>query len=137
MEQRREPRFEADQAVAVTLLGETELKHSARVKNASGRGLALEMCSPVAPGTALKIEFDDAVVLGEAVYCRGAKGQHLVGVELDQMLCGLTELGRKLQEFTGEPLTGDGANGAAGRFKEGDRSGRQVAHTLDDRNGQN
>ncbi len=119
MEQRREPRFEADQAVAVTLLGPTEMKQAARVKNASGRGLALEMRSPVAPGTALKIEIEDSVVLGEAVYCRSAKDLHLVGVELDQMLCGLTELGRKLQEFAA------------------DGSGSQVAHTLDHRNGQN
>jgi hypothetical protein len=99
MEQRREPRFEIDQPVAVTLLGGREIPLRARVKNASGRGVALEVDAPVSPGTALKIVLDDAVVLGEAVYCRKSGSSHLIGVELDQMLCGLAELGRKLQEF--------------------------------------
>lgn len=119
MEQRREPRFEAEQEVAVTVLGECEVQQVAKVKNASGRGLALEMPGPVAPGAAIKIQFDDAVVLGEAVYCRRSPDACLVGVELDQVLCGLTELGRKLQEFA-----------------TGETSGRQVAYTLDDGHGQ-
>ena len=99
MDQRREPRFVAEQAVAVTVFGAQEMRQSAIVKNASARGLALEMSEPVPPGTALKIEFDDGAVLGEAVYCRSTPGSHLVRVELDQVLCGLTELGKKLQEF--------------------------------------
>ena len=119
MENRREPRFEADQIVGITVLGESEAQLEARVKNASGRGLALETAGPVLPGTALKIEFKDSVVLGEAVYCRNGKSTYLVGVELDQVLCGLTELGKKLQEFAG-----------------GNLSGGQVAHTLNDRDGQ-
>jgi hypothetical protein len=106
MEQRRAPRFSIDQAVAVTVLGPREQRHAGKVKNASARGLALEMPAPVPPGTALKIEFDDSVVLGEAVYCRRDPESHLIGVELDQILCGLTELGRKLQEFATEPASG-------------------------------
>jgi hypothetical protein len=85
----------------VTLLGTGQPRQSARVKNASGRGLAIEMNGPVAPGTALKIELADAIVLGEAVYCRPGTEAHLVGVELDQVLCGLSELGRRLQELAG------------------------------------
>ena len=108
MDQRREPRFRAEQAVVVTVFGESETTESAVVKNASNRGLAIEMSSPVAAGTALKIQLEDAVVLGEAVYCRSAGESHLVGVELDQVLCGLTELGRKLQEFAA-------VDGAAGQ----------------------
>ncbi len=117
MEQRREPRFTTDQPVTVTVLGPCEQRHEAKVKNASGRGLALEMPEAVAPGTALKIELDDSVVLGEAVYCRREPESHLIGVELDQVLCGLTELGRKLQEFATEHA-----------------SRGEVAYTLKDRN---
>ncbi len=104
--------------MAVTILGPLESRHTAVVKNASGRGLALQMPAPVSPGTALKIELEDSVILGEAVYCRTDPDSHLVGVELDQVLCGLTELGRKLQEFAAEPA-----------------SGGEVAHTLKHRNG--
>jgi hypothetical protein len=104
MDQRREPRFVADQSVVVTVLGEHETQHAARILNASGRGLAIEMPSAVPPGTAIKIEVDDSILLGEAVYCKGGQGSYLLGVELDQMLCGLTELGKRLQEFaTKEP----------------------------------
>ncbi len=120
MEQRREPRFTTDQSVAVTILGPGESRYGARIKNASTRGLALEMAAPVTPGTAVKIELDDAVVLGEAVYCRSDLETHLIGVELDQVLCGLAELGRKLQELATGPV-----------------SGREVAYALEHRNGKN
>ena len=120
MDQRRERRFSTDQPVAVTVLGDCETRHTATVKNASSRGMALEMTAPVAPGTALKIEFEDAVVLGEAVFCRSGPDSHLVGVELDQVLCGLAELSRRLREFAGE---------------EG--SGSEVSYALNHRNGQN
>jgi hypothetical protein len=102
MNQRREPRFVAEQPVVVTVLGNPETHHTAKIKNASGRGLAIEIADPIAIGAALKIEIEDSIILGETVYCKGAPGSHLVGVELDQMLCGLTELGKRLQEFAEE-----------------------------------
>jgi len=55
----------------------------------------------VEPGAALQIEIDDAVVLGEAIYCRPEPDGFFLGVELDQVLVGLTELGRNLAAFTG------------------------------------
>jgi hypothetical protein len=98
MDQRREPRFAANQSVAVTVLCEPARHEVAVIKNASGRGLAIEFTEPIEPGTALKIELEDSMILGEAVYCSGQAGRHLVGVELDQVLCGLSQLGRKLQQ---------------------------------------
>jgi hypothetical protein len=97
MDQRREPRFQADQPVVVTILTEPPVRMAARVKNASGRGLGLVSPQPIPSGAAIRIEIDDAVVLGESIYCRSQQGSHLVGVELDQVLVGLTELGRKLE----------------------------------------
>lgn len=102
MNQRREQRFVAEQAVIVTVLGDPEIRQVATIRNASGRGLSMEMPEAVAIGAALKIEIEDSFLLGEAVYCKGGPGSHLVGVELDQMLCGLTELGKRLQEFATE-----------------------------------
>src|SRR5437764_4321639 len=99
MEQRREPRFQADQPVVVTVLTEPETRLEARVQNASGRGLGLVTASPVPPGAAVRIEIDDSMVLGEAIYCRSDRDGHFVGVELDQALVGLTELGRNLAAF--------------------------------------
>ena len=99
MDQRREPRFAANQSITVTLLGEDAGTETAIVRNASSRGLAIAVANPVAPGTALKIEFEDGFVLGEAVYCRRESESYFVGIELDQVLCGLSALGRKLQEL--------------------------------------
>jgi hypothetical protein len=102
MEQRREPRFQADQPVVLTVLTEPETRLTARVKDASGRGLGLVTASPVAPGSAIRIELDNSMVLGEAIYCRKERDGHFVGVELDQVLVGLTELGRNLAAFSPE-----------------------------------
>jgi hypothetical protein len=99
MEQRREPRFQADQPVVVTVLTQPETRMDARVKNASGRGLGLITGVAVPPGSAIRIQLEDAMVLGEAIYCRHEREGHFVGVELDQVLVGLTELGRKLAAF--------------------------------------
>ena len=104
MDQRREVRFAANQVVVVTLLRHPETRMAGRVKDYSGRGLGLETPLPIRPGSALKIEIDDAMILGEAVYCREEQGYSFIGVELNQVLAGLAELGRCLEELT--PVSG-------------------------------
>jgi hypothetical protein len=101
-DQRREPRFAANQQVTVTLLRDPQSRMPARVRDSSGRGLGLETPLPIPPGSALKIEIDDGIVLAEAVYCREEQGCCFIGVELNQVLAGLAELGRCLQELTSE-----------------------------------
>jgi hypothetical protein len=102
MDQRREPRFRSDQPVVVTVLNEPEIRLEARVKNASGRGLGLVTPIPVQPGAAIRIELEDSMVLGEAIYCRSDPDGHFIGVEMDQVLVGLTELGRNLAALSAE-----------------------------------
>ena len=82
------------------------MQHMGRIRNASGRGLAIDLHCAVPPGTAIKIEFEDSMMLGEAVFCKGGEGSFLLGVELDQVLCGLSELGRRLQEFARDEPSG-------------------------------
>jgi hypothetical protein len=74
----------------------------ARVRNASGRGLGLLVPHRIEAGAAIRIEIEDAIVLGEAIYCRQESDGHFIGVELDQVLVGLTELGRRLSAFDPE-----------------------------------
>ena len=66
----------AGQCVRIIVLGESEQPIPATVKNISGRGLGLELTRPLDTGTALKVLLDDAMLLGEAIYCRnqGANG---------------------------------------------------------------
>jgi len=118
MNQRREPRFAADQPIYVTLLRQPESRLPAIVKNSSGRGMGLAMANPVPIGTAVKIECDDSILLGEALYCRDDGGSFFVGVELEHALYGLVELGRILGEFAEES------------------SGREYSHALKNRRDQ-
>ena len=125
MDQRREPRFVADQPVVVTVLGDLEMQQAGTIKNASGRGLLIEIPNAVPPGAALKIEFDDSILLGEAVYCKGENGSHTLGVELDQVLCGLTELGKRLEEFAAEKSSGGQVSYAVNRRQRQNRQQSQ------------
>ena len=100
MNQRFEPRLETDQSVWITLFGEPDIRLPARVKNVSTRGIGLELEGPVAIGSPVKIELDDCLFLGEVIYCRQDETSFFVGVELEQALCGLSELARALGAFS-------------------------------------
>ena len=100
MSQRREPRFTADQSVRITLFGEPDIRLPARIKNVSVRGIGLELPGPVAMGSALKLELDDSLILGEVIYCREDATSFYVGVELEQALSGLSELADALSAFS-------------------------------------
>ena len=107
MDQRREPRFAANQPITVTVLGDKTKSLPAIVRDASSRGLAIEVGMAIEPLTSLEIEFEGSFVLGEAVYAREQPANWLIGVELDQVLCSLSALGRRLQEFA-EPYVRNG-----------------------------
>jgi hypothetical protein len=102
MDKRREPRFQVDQPVVLTILTEPQTRLDAVVKNASGRGLGLLSSCPVPAGAPLRIEIDGSIVLGESIYCREDRDGHFIGVELDQVLVGLTELARNLAAYAPE-----------------------------------
>jgi len=76
----------------------------ALIRNASGRGVGLELNSPLATGTALKIALEDAILLGEVIYCELRDGKWYTGVEVEHALCGLAELAAVLRDFTAEYL---------------------------------
>jgi len=103
MNERRRPRFEANQSVWVTLFGEPDIRLPARIRNVSERGIGLELHGPVATGTALKFEIDDSLILGEVIYCREDEGSFYVGVELEQALCGLGALAKALGAYSDSP----------------------------------
>jgi hypothetical protein len=86
MESRQEPRFEVDQEISVTLLGDAETIIRARIVNVSSNGMGLESSSPLPPGGALKIELADTLFLGEVAYCRPRGTIYQVGIALDQAL---------------------------------------------------
>jgi hypothetical protein len=129
MDQRREPRLAAEQPVLVTVLGKHEMMQPAKVRDASDRGLGLEMAIPVPTGAALKIEFEDSILLGEAVFCRDEEGSYFVGVELEQALRGLCALDRTLREFAEE------ASGVEHAYAVKHRSGQNHQQSQKQQNG--
>src|SRR5215212_2927713 len=100
MDQRRESRFTLDQPVVLTLLLNPEMRLQATVTNACSGGLQLVTATAVLPGTAVKIETDDALMLGEIVYCRNEPDRSVIGIELNQVLAGLAALARRLEEHS-------------------------------------
>lgn len=88
-----------DQPVVVTILGTCPRRQAARVGNADGWNVRLEMPGPVAPGAALKIELADSILLAEVISCRKAGDGYVAGVEVQEVLSGLAELARITSEF--------------------------------------
>src|SRR5262245_54411178 len=102
MEQRRETRFTADQPIRIIVIGPPDLHLAGRVKNASGRGMGIEVSQRIDAGTALKLALDDAILLGEAIFCRDDGGSFYVGIEVEHALYGLAELARIMSDFSEE-----------------------------------
>ncbi len=94
MERRREPRFHTNQPARITILRDGKPVIEGRLLNISGRGLRLALPAPIAPGTPLKLEIGDALILAEVAYIQEDGGTIQAGVRVDQVLSGLSELMR-------------------------------------------
>lgn len=94
VERRREPRIQASQPAQLTVLGEQERTWPATVVDLSGRGLRVRADSTVAVGAAVKVEINDALLLGDVCYSIPESGGYLIGVEVDQVLSGLSDVAK-------------------------------------------
>jgi hypothetical protein len=107
MERRSEPRIHAYQTVDLTVLGADARVINAHATQFSGRGLRLVVKQAVPVGTAVKIQGDDWLVLGEVCYCRRDRLNFVVGLQLEHSLTGLQELQELNRKFTSEELEPD------------------------------
>lgn len=92
MDLRREPRFEADTPVWLTVLADGEKPFQASITNFSGNGLGLEAARAVSPGAAVQVEGRDVLLLGEVAYCRPQAGGFALGLEIEHVLYRACEL---------------------------------------------
>jgi hypothetical protein len=92
MNQRREPRIEANQSVRVTILGGPEIHFPERIKNVAVRGVGLELQCRIKAGAAIRIDLKDGLLLGEVIFCREDADSFFAGVELEHALYGLADL---------------------------------------------
>jgi hypothetical protein len=102
MERRQRPRYETDQQVSVTVLGQPEQKLAGWIVNKSGSGMRLEVPRPLAAGTLVKIEWEDTLLLGEAVYSEPYGDGYAAGVKLEHVLVGTESLARLAQRLLDE-----------------------------------
>jgi hypothetical protein len=99
MENRREDRVPVERPIVVTVLGDRETRLKASVKDASPRGIGVLTGEAIAANAAVKIEIGDSLFLGEVMYCRPVDGGYASGIELTEVLSGLSALSKMAKEF--------------------------------------
>jgi hypothetical protein len=102
MDRRRHPRFPVNTPLRLTALIDEELSIAARLEELSGSGA--RVVSPVAipPGTPVKLDLPDVLLLGECVHCQPDNGSYSLGVHLEHSLGCLGELRRLMNALIRE-----------------------------------
>ena len=111
MERRNKLRFEVHQPISAKVLtkeGEGQLVQGI-LENISGSGLRMVTETPLASGTALRIDLPDSMILAEVRYCAPIEAHALtpkiarysLGLEMNQVLTDMGELGRLMQGIMG------------------------------------
>ncbi len=109
MEQRRDERIQFDRDAWITIYGNVERRIPGQVRNVSGRGIGLEVDEEVTPGSALKVEIGDVMMLGEVIYCSHDGLTYYLGIELDQAVHSLVALSTSVREFRAQNSGGEQA----------------------------
>ena len=104
MNSRREPRFEVNQPVEVTILGNPDTRMAGRVADISGSGMRLLIDRPVALGSAVRVDLANSLLLGEVCYCRQEVALYAIGVRLEHLLTNIGDLARLMQALSEETL---------------------------------
>ena len=102
MDRRREPRFETEHPVQVTLLDKEEVTLNGRMVNISGCGLRIILDRSVPLSTAVQIDCVDSILLGEVCYVEQQDDAYAVGVSLDQAVNGLAQLAQLTEAVLNE-----------------------------------
>ena len=79
---RAEHRFTVNQRVSMTLIGGSESRLDAVVRNVSRKGMSLELDCILLSGEAIKVEWGDHVLVGTIKHLNQRGGSTILGVEL-------------------------------------------------------
>ena len=99
MEKRKEVRYPVHRPVKLTVLGDHPAELDAYMSNLSGRGLRMTTSEAVPVSAAVKVNFDDTMMLGEVCYCEPSGTQWAVGLEMEQALSDLSGLGNLVERL--------------------------------------
>ena len=107
MGERRDFRFETNQLVSLTILGrysrDADTRLPARMVNISGRGISLTTESRVLLSSAVRLDVNDNVLLGEVCHSRQTgPSEFICGVRLEQALTAVGDLSKLVSGIMGE-----------------------------------
>jgi len=83
---RKETRFAVDEAVKVTVGGESGEAFSGRIVNASENGIGLSMEKPLPVGASIQVEVNNSILNGKILYSAAKGDRYALGVQLIQPL---------------------------------------------------
>ena len=96
-DQRQAERHQVSQSAIVSVLGTTGQVIQCEIRNVSKGGTQLQIDRPLGPGSLLRIEYDDNLLLGEVMYCHHQEMSWVAGIRLEHTLTGLTALADALR----------------------------------------
>jgi hypothetical protein len=106
MDLRTENRVPVQRPVKLTVLGDQPQEFEAFLNNVSGRGLRVVVDAPVAPDSAVRVDLDDSMILGEVCYCEPCGNQWALGLEMEQSLSDLRGLCQLVERLLHEERRG-------------------------------
>ena len=106
MGERKDCRFETNQPVRLTVLGrysrEADTQLPACMVNVSGRGISLTTQFSVPVSSAIRLDVDDNILLGEVCHSRQTgPGEFVCGVQLEQALSSVGDLSKLVSGIMG------------------------------------
>jgi hypothetical protein len=99
-DRRTQPRLNLDQPVVVTMLGDNPFCLPGRVVNVSGRGMRIAIPSPLPDGAAVRVDWENSLVLGEVRYCAKEGSWYMLGIEMEHGLPDLASLARLAERIS-------------------------------------
>ena len=101
-DRRREPRFSTNRPAELVLLSENDERLPIQMVEVSGSGVRFIVQRPVTADTAVRIDMEDSILLGEVCYCTPEGEDHICGVRLEQGLTHVTDLYHLVCSVMGE-----------------------------------
>ena len=101
-ERRRQPRISLSHRASVTDLTHQVCLDPSEILDFSGRGMALLVSKPAPVNSAIRIDWDDALLLGYVCYHEPQGDRFRMGLQLNQALSGTRDIAQLLQQLQHE-----------------------------------
>lgn len=102
MDRRTHPRFPVNTPVQLTTLLGERLTLEGHLEELSGAGARVSSGAPITPGTPVRLDLPDTLLLGECVHCQAVNGGYFLGIHLEHSLGNVSELRRLMSALMRE-----------------------------------